>query len=41
MGWFDEQIRQRMKNDDDDFSTSFAHIASSVTSDKSYIYFSQ
>lgn len=41
MGWFDEQIRQRMKNDDDDFSTSFAHIASSVTSDKSYIYLSQ
>lgn len=30
MGWFDEQIKQRKKNDDDIFTESFANLAGSV-----------
>lgn len=30
MGWFDEQIRQRQKNDEDVFADSFIHIAGAV-----------
>ncbi|MGN0483428.1 MAG: NHLP bacteriocin export ABC transporter permease/ATPase subunit [Lachnospiraceae bacterium] len=30
MGWFDEQIKQRKKNDDDIFVESFANLAGSV-----------
>lgn len=30
MGWFDEQIRQRLKNDDDAFSDAFAQMAGVV-----------
>lgn len=30
MGWFDEQIRQRKKNDEDVFADSFIHIAGAV-----------
>ncbi len=30
MGWFDEQIRQRKKNDEDVFTDSFIHIAGAV-----------
>ena len=30
MGWFDEQIRQRMKHDEEVFEDSFARVASSV-----------
>ena len=30
MGWFDEQIRQRKRNDDEAFSDSFANMASAV-----------
>ncbi|MCR5626412.1 MAG: ATP-binding cassette domain-containing protein [Lachnospiraceae bacterium] len=29
-GWFDEQIRQRKKNDNDVFEDSFVHIASAI-----------
>lgn len=31
MGWFDEQIRQRMKSDDDAFSDSFLQMAELLT----------
>ena len=31
MGWFDEQIRDRKKNDDDAFAEAFANMASAVT----------
>lgn len=31
MGWFDEQIKQRMRNDDDAFAAAFAEMASVVT----------
>lgn len=34
MGWFDEQIRQRKKNDDDVFADSFIHIAGAVVGRK-------
>ncbi len=30
MGWFDQQIKQRKKNDDDVFADSFIHIAGAV-----------
>lgn len=30
MGWFDEQIRQRKRNDDEAFADSFANMASAV-----------
>ncbi len=30
MGWFDEQIRQRIKNDDDSFSEAFADMSSVI-----------
>ena len=30
MGWFDEQIRQRVQNDDDIFADSFAQLANLV-----------
>ena len=31
MGWFDEQIRDRKRNDDDAFAESFANMAAAVT----------
>lgn len=31
MGWFDEQIKQRMKNDDEAFSEAFSKIAWAIT----------
>jgi len=31
MGWFDEQIRQRMREDDEAFAEAFAEMAQSVT----------
>ena len=34
MGWFDEQIKQRMKNDNDAFSAAFAHMSGAVTGEK-------
>lgn len=30
MGWFDEQIKERMKNDDEDFSEAFANMSSVI-----------
>jgi hypothetical protein len=30
MGWFDEQIKQRRKNDEDIFSDAFADIADAI-----------
>ena len=30
MGWFDEQIKQRRKNDEDTFSEAFVDIADAV-----------
>lgn len=30
MGWFDEQIKQRMKNDEDSFSEAFANMSSVI-----------
>lgn len=35
MGWFDEQIRDRKKNDDDAFAEAFANMASAITGKKS------
>lgn len=34
MGWFDEQIRQRMQHDDDNFADAFAAMASVVMGEK-------
>lgn len=34
MGWFDEQIRARKKNDDDAFSESFVNMAAAITNKK-------
>lgn len=34
MGWFDEQIRARKKNDDDAFAEAFANMASAITGKK-------
>ena len=34
MGWFDEQIKQRKKNDDDVFADAFIHIAGAVMGSK-------
>lgn len=34
IGWFDEQIRQRIQNDDEMFSDAFAQMANLVTSEK-------
>ena len=34
MGWFDEQIKQRRKNDEDTFSEAFADIADAVLGTK-------
>lgn len=34
MGWFDEQIRQRKKKDDELFAEAFAEMAASVVGDK-------
>lgn len=34
MGWFDEQIRDRKKNDDDAFAEAFANMASAITGKK-------
>ena len=34
MGWFDEQIRSRKKNDDDAFAEAFANMASAITGKK-------
>ena len=31
MGWFDEQIRDRKKNDDEAFAEAFANMAAAVT----------
>lgn len=35
MGWFDEQIRDRKKNDDEAFAEAFANMASAITGKKS------
>ena len=35
MGWFDKQIRDRKKNDDDAFAEAFANMASAITGKKS------
>jgi len=34
MGWFDEQIKQRIQNDDDMLANAFAQMANLVSSDK-------
>lgn len=34
MGWFDEQIRQRIENDDEMFADAFAQMANLVSSEK-------
>ena len=34
MGWFDEQIRQRIQNDDEMFADAFAQMANLVNSEK-------
>ena len=34
MGWFDEQIKQRKKNDEDLFSEAFVGIADAVLGSK-------
>ena len=34
MGWFDEQIRQRIQNDDEMFADAFAQMANLVSSEK-------
>ena len=34
MGWFDEQIRQRRKNDEEVFSEAFVDIADAVLGTK-------
>lgn len=34
MGWFDEQIRQRMENDDEMFADAFAQMVNLVSSEK-------
>ena len=34
MGWFDEQIRQRIQNDDDILSDAYARMANSVSGKK-------
>ena len=34
MGWFDEQIKQRKRNDDDIFSEAFVGIADAVLGSK-------
>lgn len=34
MGWFDEQIRQRIENDDEMFADAFAQMANLVTNEK-------
>lgn len=34
MGWFDEQIRDRKKNDDEAFAEAFANMASAITGKK-------
>ena len=38
MGWFDEQIRDRKKNDDDAFAEAFANMASAITGKKGEIF---
>ncbi len=35
MGWFDEQIRQRIENDDEMFSDAFASMMNLVSNEKS------
>ena len=34
MGWFDEQIKQRRKNDEDTFSAAFVDLADAVLGTK-------
>ena len=34
MGWFDEQIRQRIQRDDDMFADAFAQMANLVSGEK-------
>lgn len=34
MGWFDEQIRDRKRNDDEAFAEAFANMASAITGRK-------
>ena len=34
MGWFNEQIRQRIENDDEMFADAFAQMANLVSSEK-------
>ena len=34
MGWFDEQIKDRKRNDDDAFAEAFANMASAITGKK-------
>ena len=31
MGWFDEQIKDRKRNDDDAFAEAFANMASAIS----------
>ena len=38
MGWFDEQIKNRKKNDDDAFAEAFANMASAITGKKGEIF---
>lgn len=38
MGWFDEQIKNRKKNDDDAFAEAFANMASAITGKKGENY---
>ena len=40
MGWFDEQIKQRKKNDEDLFSEAFVGIADAVLGSKMSAAFS-
>ena len=40
MGWFNEQIQDRIKKDQQMLSDSFADLAYNITGDKAYAYFS-
>ena len=40
MGWFDEQIKQRIENDDEMFAEAFARMANLVSSEKIITSFS-
>ena len=39
MGWFDEQIRQRMRRDQEVFEESFVRVAGSVLGSRAVAHF--